>query len=77
MRLIDANTCPCNECNKFCDKNCCDEFVRWLKGCDYSINKVVEQLEEDSHMALYEMNEPGIYAGIQTAIEVVKEGSLR
>lgn len=43
----------------------------------YDVDKVIGQLEEDGKMALYEMNEPGIYAGIQTAIEVVKEGGLR
>jgi len=37
----------------------------------YNVDKVVEQLEEESKIAL-EMNESGIYAGLQRAIEIVK-----
>lgn len=37
----------------------------------FDTNKVVEQLEEESKIAL-EMNESGIYAGLQRAIEIVK-----
>lgn len=39
----------------------------------YDIDKVVEELEEESEIAL-EIKESGIYAGLQSAIEIVKQG---
>ena len=85
MRLVDADKCPCNECAKFCDKNCCDAFVEWRKGCDYDIDKVVEQLEceketiailKDMHHdnSLGDMYCDGQTRAFEYAIDVVKEG---
>lgn len=72
MRLIDADTCPCNECSKFCDKNCCDEFVRWLKGCDYNIDKVVQQLKVSSWLYCEEYNQRENKLYLFDAIDIVK-----
>lgn len=37
------------------------------------MDRIVERLEEESKFVLYEMNEPSMYAGIERAIEIVKE----
>lgn len=42
----------------------------------YNVEKVLEQLEEESEFVLYEMNEPNMYAGIERAIEIVRKGGV-
>lgn len=75
MRLVDADTCPCNDCDKFCDKNCCDKFVRWLKGCDYSMEDVVKQLENASCYIADGEGHAGHLIFTDEAIQIVKGGT--
>ena len=91
MRLIDADKCPCNECTMFCDKNCCDAFVKWRKGCDYDINNIIKQLEDNSlraklnafEFSMSKHSEPiiadernyGEFRAYETAINIVKGAS--
>lgn len=50
-------------------------FVRQVNSMDDLISRkeLIEKLKEESKFALYEMEEPKTYAGIETAIEVVNE----
>lgn len=48
VRLIDAEKYPCTDCTAmYCYKNC-DEFEKWRLGCDYDIDKVVEEMKANS-----------------------------
>lgn len=86
MRLVDAEKCPCNECNMFCDKNCCDKFIAWLKGCDYDVDSVVTQLNEfrNSVYEIFKLSDStnanslaskaiAKTGALETAIETVKD----
>lgn len=40
------------------------------------MERIVEQLEETSKFALYEVNEPKTYAGVEMALEIVRKGGV-
>ena len=45
-RLIDAEKYPCMNCTvSYCYKNC-KKHDEWLNGCDYDVEKVIEQLND-------------------------------
>lgn len=67
MRLIDADKYPCRGCGEtYCYKNC-GEFNRWLDGCDYDLNKVMNTLK------LHSTDQRMLPEWV---LEVVREGGL-
>ena len=82
MRLIDADDFM--ERMK-CDTDLCAEMEQDglkapkkyldLQPTAYDVDKVVEELEEESEIAL-EINESCMYAAFQRAIEIVKKGGV-
>lgn len=73
MRLIDAENLKDRVSEYAISENEYERFCKIINAeqTAYDVEKVVEQLEEESKIAL-EMNESGIYAGLQRAIEIVK-----
>ena len=54
MRLIDADKCPCIQCEDTRNAHCtyehrsCKKFCDWLNTTVYDVEKVVEQLEHNA-----------------------------
>ena len=74
-RFIDAEKCPCKTCGiSYCHENC-NKYYEWLNGCDYDVEKVVEELEEMkqnfvSNAQMLSANQ------IEKAIEIVRKGGV-
>lgn len=87
MSSYNKTYSPCDDCQYLYSKN--GQEMSTCNICEYKhlqdswyswknrTDKVIEELEEDSQMALYEMDEPGIYAGLQVAIDVIKKGDVK
>ena len=76
VRLIDAEKYPCTDCTAmYCYKNC-DEFEKWRLGCDYDIDKVVEEMKANSKK-MSETTLPHTYykaIGIRKCEEIIRNG---
>ena len=49
-----------------------DEYIK-RESIKKFAEKIEERLKEESKFVLYEMNEPSMYAGIERAIEILKQ----
>lgn len=81
MRLIDAEKCPCKNCEiSYCYENC-NKYYEWLNGCAYDVEKVVMNLRCDTNCSnCSPCCADAIICGfdecLKQAIEIVRNGGV-
>ena len=76
MRLIDAEKYPCGKCGHTYCNEVCDEFQKWLEGCDYDIDKVVADVKANAKQ-MSRITVPHAYykaIGTRKCEEIIRNG---
>ena len=82
MRLIDADKCPCIQCEDTRNAHCtyehrsCKKFCDWLNATAYDVEKVVAELSEKSGTVRNMFGGSTRAIGLRTAIDIVKAGGV-